>query len=155
MEIRKAEQKDNKDLVALLKQLDDYHFESIPNTFKKLTDEDRIYYINEWVDKPNKYFMIAQVDSRVVGLITAEVANIENHDLMLDKKYMKIERVVVDSKYRRQGIATKLLEHIEKISIKLELDFIDIGVWDFNPAKKVYEKFGFKTTLHKLKKDLK
>lgn len=155
MDIRSAEQKDTEDLVLLLRQLDDYHFENVSNTFKDLTDEDRINYINQWINKFNGYFIIMQTDNKVIGLITAEVANIENHDLMQDKKYMKIDRIVVDKEYRRKGVASSLLEYIEKISVELELDFMDISVWDFNPAINVYKKYGFKPTLHKLKKDLK
>ena len=56
-----------------------------------------------------------------------------------------VSSLVVDEKYRRQGIATKLLEEVELLARESEVDNVELTVnnWNAN-AFSLYEKRGFK-----------
>jgi|TARA_X000000368_G_scaffold5185_1_gene3980 ribosomal protein S18 acetylase RimI-like enzyme len=56
-----------------------------------------------------------------------------------------VSSLVVDEKYRRQGIASKLLEEVELLARESEVDNVELTVnnWNAN-ALSLYEKRGFR-----------
>lgn len=92
-----------------------------------------------WINKiANQYFLIAQVDNKMVGY-----ASLENHNY-LDFLY-------VHKDYQRQGIAKILYHRIEKEAIKRNATIIisDVSI----TAKPFFERKGFKTLekqIHKI-----
>src|SRR3989339_1176197 len=60
------------------------------------------------------------------------------------KKYLRINSVYVDNKFRNQGIATMLLKTAEDRAKILGFSYIGLGVLHQNhPALSLYKKFGF------------
>ncbi len=60
------------------------------------------------------------------------------------KKYLRINSVYVDNKFRNQGIATELLKTAEDRATELKLTYVGLGVlYKNNPAFNLYKKFGF------------
>jgi GNAT superfamily N-acetyltransferase len=65
-----------------------------------------------------------------------------------DMKAGEIKRMVVLEAFRRHGVAMKLLETVEEIAKKeMDLDLLVLETWHdkyFLPARKLYEKAGFR-----------
>ena len=60
---------------------------------------------------------------------------------------MIIDNVEVDKTHRRRGIGTQIIEHAIELARKRGVDSIELNVNSDNiPAKKLYEKMGFKKT---------
>ena len=53
--------------------------------------------------------------------------------------------IFIDHKYRRKGLATKIIQHLEKLAHEKKIKKITMRVMPKNkPAIKLYEKIGFK-----------
>lgn len=69
----------------------------------------------------------------------------ENKSSSLKNNEMYIDLIVVDSKYRGRGIASLLIDSVEKFSINNDFDKILLDVVDTNAnAINLYEKLGYK-----------
>ena len=52
----------------------------------------------------------------------------------------------MDEKYRRQGVASEMLDFIREEAKKKNYDKIELDMWEFNEnALKFYEAVGFRT----------
>lgn len=53
--------------------------------------------------------------------------------------------IIVDENHRNLGIGKTLIEHFEKAAKEIfKLDFLHLEVYEGNPAKRLYERMGFK-----------
>ena len=63
-----------------------------------------------------------------------------------DNWYGHIEDVVVDPAYRRCGVGEALVRHIVAVARALGLSRLELNALNDNiPARRLYEKIGFKT----------
>lgn len=86
------------------------------------------------LSNPNCYYIIATINNNVVGY-----AGIE---LLVD--HADITAVAINTAFKRNGIATLLLNSIFIKCKELKIDKIFLEVRSSNtPAKKLYEKLGF------------
>lgn len=154
MLIRRAEERDLEQVTNLFNELDEYHRINVPNRFKTLEPKVRIDYFNECLASDMNYFLVAEKDNKILGFIDAVIKVIENHPVFLDKKYMRIENLMVDENHRRMGIAKQLFKAIEDISREMNLDHLEVGVMEFNDAKYFYEHIGYKYLTRQLIKVL-
>lgn len=80
--------------------------------------------------------------SKIIGFGIANVVNAKNKGFKNNFGY--ISEVYVLPKYRGKGIGTKLINGLIKWLKPKKIKKIDIVVFIDNPAKKLYEKIGFK-----------
>lgn len=87
-------------------------------------------------------YLVAKIDNKVVGYIGMLFVMDECHVL----------NIAVDSNYRRNGIATKLVNELFKHCKKHKTAYVMLEVRVTNiPAQKLYSKLGFKDEV--LRKD--
>ena len=56
--------------------------------------------------------------------------------------------IFIDDNYRRKGLATKIIKYLEKLANKKKMKILSLRLMSKNePAKKLYEKIGFKENL--------
>jgi ribosomal protein S18 acetylase RimI-like enzyme len=122
-------------------QIGEHEFEPLRDTTKQqaqLMFEE--YQKTSQEDSTYEYYM-AFTDETLSGFI--EFAS-ENEIENICKKYLRVNSVYVDSKFRHQGIATKLLAIAENRARELEYTHVGLGVLHKNnPAINLYKKFGF------------
>ena len=64
-------------------------------------------------------------------------------------KHQSLFVILVDEKYRRQGIGTLLLKEVEKLAKnKFGIELLHLEVYDKNPAIRLYKHLGFKEYGH-------
>ncbi len=86
---------------------------------------------------------VYEQDGKLTAFVTGRVMKAEAYAQKKDIAY--IISLYVKPKYRGKGIVTKLIQKITKEFLK-QVDEIRIDVFTSNaPAKKLYEKQGFKT----------
>ena len=146
--IRKAEKSDIESLIKL--RID---FVTDNNTFN-LTPEE----VNQTVEQLCEYYpkhldygdfiaVLAEFDDKIVA--TAFMIVIEkpvNPKNFITGKTGLILNVLTYPEYRRQGIATKLLETLIVEARKADVSFIELSATVM--GKPVYEKLGFKEKTH-------
>lgn len=101
------------------------------------------------------FYLIVQIDEKVVGFANCAILEVKDNPYRINKKFLKIEDIIVDEKYRRKNIATKLFQFLEDYARNHDLDYLELGVVEFNEARLFYEKSGFRTFMRIMRKDLK
>jgi len=65
-----------------------------------------------------------------------------------DSSRAHIMHIFIDNTYRRKGLATKIIKHLEKLANKKKMKILSLRLMPKNePAKRLYEKIGFKENL--------
>ncbi len=90
------------------------------------------------IDNEYKYSFVASIHNKVVGYVN--VTKLYNE---VKKEYwIKLNYICVDEEYRHQGIATKLLEELEKKENRVKYFELTCRKERIN-AHKLYNKLGF------------
>ena len=92
----------------------------------------------------NKRIFVAKIDNLIVGYITFNIKEKDNHSMRY-RKQLHIEAICVDEKNRGEGIGTELLKYVKKFGKGNNCTDLYLTVNKENVnAIKVYEDFGFK-----------
>lgn len=122
MKIRKAKLEDKEEIMKLVRNL---YLKSAPKIVKKW---ERDY------NKLIKITLVAEVNKKVIAFLS----------FIIHKNDIYIEDVYVLPKYRKKGMATKLLKKIDYLRKKLKKKYLMVNnrKKDKN-AFRLYKKFGF------------
>lgn len=126
MKIRLASPKDAKDIASIIKR----HAQNDYMGYATFNDT----YIKDKMKK-NNFFFVAEENEKTIGCIRASI---------VDMDLAEIRTLCVDEIYRKQGIATELLEKaIELLERKKMRKLVSRSKADNKEAIKLFEKFGF------------
>jgi ribosomal protein S18 acetylase RimI-like enzyme len=91
---------------------------------------------------PNSEFYFIYSQDQLAGYIKLNVNEAQTEDL--DKNGLEIERIYIDSAFKRLGLGKKLYELALQRAEELNKTSIWLGVWEKNfPAIEFYNKMGF------------
>lgn len=151
--IREATEIDYPAINKMLLKLQNYHSENVPTIYKKL---DTFFTFDEYLkilEDRNVYFILATLDNEVIGLICLSF-NEKLSKYEYQRKQIWIEGIYIKTKYRRKGIAQKLVNEAINKAKFLNAQSIELMIWNFNEtSKKFFENF-FKVRSLVLTKEL-
>ena len=151
--IREATEIDYPAINKMLLKLQNYHSENVPTIYKKL---DTFFTFDEYLkilEDRNVYFILATLDNEVIGLICLSF-NEKLSKYEYQRKQIWIEGIYIKTKYRRKGIAQKLVNEAINKAKFLNTQSIELMIWNFNEtSKKFFENF-FKVRSLVLTKEL-
>ena len=151
--IREATEIDYPAINKMLLKLQNYHSKNVPTIYKKL---DTFFTFNEYLkilEDRNVYFILATLDNKVIGLIWLSF-NEKLSKYEYQRKQIWIEGIYIKTKYRRKGIAQKLVNEAINKAKFLNAQSIELMIWNFNEtSKKFFENF-FKVRSLVLTKEL-
>lgn len=151
--IREATEIDYPAINKMLLKLQNYHSENVPTIYKKL---DTFFTFDEYLkilEDRNVYFILATLDNEVIGLIWLSF-NEKLSKYEYQRKQIWIEGIYIKTKYRRKGIAQKLVNEAINKAKFLNAQSIELMIWNFNEtSKKFFENF-FKVRSLVLTKEL-
>jgi ribosomal protein S18 acetylase RimI-like enzyme len=103
--------------------------------YQSLTDND----VQEMIQNPHGYLFIARhvPTQEIAGMIFVAIYRIP----YVKKAY--IDDIVVDEKFRKRGIATKLLQIAVEEAKKQHVSYVMLTARTTRVANKLYEKLGF------------
>jgi len=117
--------------------------------------EDSLRVSEELVKSRNGVFLVAEVDDRVVGLLTLIFKEGPIYLLPEARAYAHIADLVVDEDHRRSGIGAALMTAAEQRAADLGYRQISIGVLAGNSAAEAaYARQGFRVTGLELFKEI-
>ena len=123
-------------------KLHDVHVEWRPDIFIHSESIFSKKELQEMID--NKNIFVAKLDGVVVGYIIVEIKEKEAVGYKY-RKEMNIDAMVVDEKYRGQGIGFSLLDYIKEYAKSLDCTDLRLTVNEENEAAiNLYEKFGMR-----------
>ena len=148
--IREATEIDYPAINKMLLKLQNYHSKNVPTLYKKL---DTFFTFNEYLkilEDRNVYFILATLDNKVIGLSFNEKLSKYEYQ----RKQIWIEGIYIKTKYRRKGIAQKLLNEAVNKAKLLNAQSMELMIWNFNETSKKFFENYFKVRSLILKKEL-
>lgn len=144
MKIRRAEEKDMKEIDDLLYQVLMVHHNGRPDLFKadtkKYTDEELEEILN---DPARPVFVAVDADGKVSGYAFCMVQQYQNHNTLTDVKTLYIDDLCVDEHCRGQKTGTKLYEYVLAYAKQSGCYNVTLNVWSCNEsAMKFYKACG-------------
>lgn len=131
MVIRKATVKDLDTAYNLLNEL--YENRIKYKIFKEL--------YNEKITDSNSYYVVMENENKVVAILIMYIRT----KLTRAKREAYVESIIVDEKYRNNGIGKKMLQHAIDYAKSLDCEVIDLScVISNEKGQKFYEEMGFK-----------
>ena len=143
MQIRPAEEKDVPQILSLLKQVNEIHYNGRPDIFKKATKYTSQQLKSILTDK-NRPILVAD-DGKVVGYAFCVFEQHICDNLLTDIKTLYIDDLCVDEKSRGQHIGSALYDAVVAFAKSSGGYNITLNVWNLNQsALKFYQKVGMK-----------
>lgn len=152
--IRKVEDKDYEDLVKLVYQVHELHYEHRPDIYVDGNPLPKEYFDNMLNDE-NALNIVFEENGKIMGLLMAEKKHNNAIPIAKERITYFIDDIVVDNNFRRKGIGKALYEYLFDIAKSDNVDSIELNVWAFNKsALKFYESLGMTVKNMKLEKIL-
>ena len=151
--IREATEIDYPAINKMLLKLQNYHSENVSTIYKKL---DSFFTFDEYLEvlkDKNIYFLLATFDNEVIGLIWLRF-NEKFSKYEYQRKQIWIEGIYVRTKYRRKGIAQKLVNEAINKAKFLNAQSVELMIWNFNETSKKFFENYFKVRSLVLTKEL-
>lgn len=131
---------------ALRKEVNDLHVEGRPDVFNPGFQEQLRNYIYEIWKDPNKEILVAEKDGAICGFAVLNNINKPENPFMFARTYPDVDEFCVAKEYRRQGIATEMIDYIKSYAKEKGFQRLELNMWEFNEAAlEFYESVGFQT----------
>ena len=146
MKIRRAQEKDMKDLDRLLFQVNMVHHKGRPDLFKagqrKYTDDQLREIIQ---DDRRPVFVAENEEGNVVGYAFCIFQQRLNDNILTDIKSLYIDDLCVDEACRGQHVGSALYEYVKDFAREQGCYNLTLNVWALNEgARRLYEKCGLR-----------
>ena len=107
------------------------------------------YFENKYQNEDN-ILLIAKQEENVIGYAYCKINELPGGPII--SKVTLLDGIFVEEKYRKQKIATKLINECKNWSTKIGATYFEIKVTKENiNALKLYEQIGFKDFEHKMR----
>ena len=146
MIVRMAEKEDLEQVNLLRRQVNDLHVAGKPEVFKPGFSDELRQYINViWAD-PEQWIAVAEADGAVRGFAVLHHIHRPENPFMYERDFLDIDEFCVDEAWRRQGIATAMIDFIREFAAAHGFHRLELNMWEFNrDALAFYEAAGFAT----------
>jgi diamine N-acetyltransferase len=154
--LREARQEDDEAICALLAHVDRLLAEALPESFRPVEGPARS---PEWLaailaDEQAALF-VAEQQGTLIGLIRCFVRMTPPLPMVVPRRFVQIEDLVVSEPFRHQGVGQTLLERAHHWAREQGIAEVELGVWEFNAsARTLYEHLGYQTTRRVMRKQL-
>ena len=128
----------------LRKQVNDLHVNGRPDHFKAGWNEELQNHAKECIEAENKDILVAERDGVICGMACLDYIDLQENPYRFARKFCRVEEFCVDKAFRRQGVATELMNLIKIHAKEKGFSQIELDVWEFNTeAIEFYESVGF------------
>ena len=156
MIIRQALKDDLNDICVLSNEIYGEHFESMPDTFLQPEGDNRdTPYWQCFIEDPEGIVLLVEENNETIGVASGKIVVTKGIPFLAEKTRLYIGTMVVSEKYRRQGIASLLMAHLEEFALGFNATEVMLEVMHFNQgAETFYRELGFDDFSTKLVKAL-
>ena len=146
MIIRRAENKDAKEILRLLNQVREVHAKIRPDIFISGTTKYTEGEVIRLIAKDNRpSYVAADENGNVLGYALCEIKDYSASNHIVPHTEMYIDDICVDSSARRQHIGKALFDYVVGEANRLGCYSITLNVWEGNDsARAFYEKMKMK-----------
>ena len=146
MNIRIAREDELDRINELRKQVNDLHVEGKPDVFKSGFCDELRDFINVIFKDPEQDIIVCEQNGEIAGFAVVHHIVKPENPFMKERDFLDIDEFCVDERWRRRGVATKMIEYIKDYAKEKGLHRIELNMWEFNEAALAfYEAAGFET----------
>lgn len=146
--IRRASEADLHALSPLKALVHEQHVKERPDFFKPMQPDDVIAWLRQRLAEETTHAWMAEVDGTPAGYVLATRRQREESPYNFARQWCEIDEIVVDTPYRRRGIARALTARAVAHAHELGLDAIELSTWAFNEhAQAAFARLGFQQML--------
>ena len=154
--VRPAKREELERVNELRKIVNDVHVNGRPDIFRAEFCDELKAHIYEKFDSQDSDVFAAVTDGMICGFAVVDYVHKPQSLYSNAQSYYNVVEFGVDEKYRRQGVATKLIEFMKADAAEKGFDRIELDMWEFNEgARLFYESAGFTTYRRYMELDLK
>ena len=151
MIIRRAEEKDIDQILKLLSQVLEVHYELRPDLYISGTTKYTKDELEQIIDDEKKPIFVSVEDDKVLGYVFCEIDDFPKRNAMVAYKSLYIDDLCVDESERGKGIGKQLFEYAKEFAKESGCLEIELHVWEGNDsAKNFYERMGLKPKYHSM-----
>ena len=155
MNVRFAREHELSRVNELRKQVNDLHVAGKPDTFKPGFSRELQDFIHVIWDDAEKEIVVAEQAGVICGFAVLHHIQRPENPSKLARDYLDIDEFGVDEAFRRQGVATAMIDFIRAYAAEKGLRRIELNMWEFNrDALAFYEAVGFSTYRRYMEMDL-
>lgn len=145
-EIRFAKETELEQINKLRKQVNDLHVKGKPEIFKAGFSEELKNYVYDVFYNERKKIVVCDCDGIIAGFAILNHISKPESPFSYARDFLDIDEFCVDVHYRRQGIATQMIQYIQDYAKNEDFTRIELNMWEFNQeALAFYESIGFTT----------
>ena len=145
-EIRFAKETELEQINKLRKQVNDLHVKGKPEIFKSGFSEELKNYVYDVFYNERKKIVVCDCDGIIAGFAILNHISKPESPFSYARDFLDIDEFCVDVHYRRQGIATQMIQYIQDYAKNEDFTRIELNMWEFNQeALAFYESIGFTT----------
>ena len=145
-EVRWARENELERVNELRMQVNALHVAGKPEVFKPGFPEKLRNYIYAIHKDPEQFITVAVKDGTICGFAVLHHINRPENPFMKERDLLDIDEFCVDEAFRRQGIASEMIDFIREFAKEKGFHRIELNMWEFNQdALAFYEAAGFQT----------
>ena len=150
--VREAIQADYPDISAVFDETHALHCAALPQIFRDpgepaLSAEA----VAAIIANPDAALLLAERDGLIAGLLQLGLASAQDRPTLVPRRYVAIYSLAVRAGQRRSGIGRALMEAAHRWAHERGVDAIELNVWEFNAAARLfYEELGYTTASRKM-----
>jgi ribosomal protein S18 acetylase RimI-like enzyme len=142
--IRAAVDGDVEQLAALSASVQELHVAGRPDVFKTVDAQVLGGLFRRRLAEASVRIWIAEIGGVVVGYAVTVDKRQEENLHTYPRSWREIEEIAVQAEYRRRGIASALLRHVEVATRADGISVVELNTWAFNDAaRRSFERLGF------------
>ena len=146
VEVRRAREDELERVNELRMQVNAIHVAGKPEVFKPGFPEELRNYIYAIHKDPEQFIAVAVKDETICGFAVLHHINKPENPFMKERDFLDIDEFCVDEAFRRQGVASEMIDFIREFAKEKGFHRIELNMWEFNQdALAFYEAAGFQT----------
>ena len=145
-EVRWARENELERVNELRMQVNALHVAGKPEVFKPGFPEELRNYIYAIHKDPEQFITVAVKDGTICGFAVLHHINRPENPFMKERDFLDIDEFCVDEAFRRQGVASEMIDFIREFAKEKGFHRIELNMWEINQdALAFYEAAGFQT----------
>lgn len=145
IEVRFARREELARVNELRRMVNDVHVAGRPDIFRPGFNEALQQCIYEEFDGDESDVLVAVADGVIAGFATIQYIHRPENPYSLPRDYYHVKEFGVDAAFRRQGVASALVDYMRNDAREKGFDRVELDAWAFNTgAKAFYDHAGFK-----------
>ena len=145
-EVRRARENELERVNELRMQVNALHVAGKPEVFKPGFPEELRNYIYAIHKDPEQFITVTVKDGTICGFAVLHHINRPENPFMKERDFLDIDEFCVDEAFRRQGVASEMIDFIREFAKEKGFHRIELNMWEFNQeALAFYEAAGFQT----------